>query len=212
MSTFVIILRAVSLLVFAAPLLLAVGGRGRQRSREGDRRRGDRTPVLANFAAFGLFLAFLAFFAGNADGLAALLLALCGCLLALAGASLVLWSRAELGSAWSLVPMADQATGLVTTGPYRFVRHPIYLGLSMLAMGEALAFSSWPAVAVVLAAIVPTFVWRARVEERLLADTLGERYVAYRKQTRMIIPRFLRGAAGISRPSSSDCHRDGTRS
>jgi protein-S-isoprenylcysteine O-methyltransferase Ste14 len=212
MSTFVMVLRAVSLLAFAVPLLLTGGGRGRKRSRGGDRRRGERTPVLANFAAFGLFLALLAFFAGNAEGSAALLLALCGCLLALAGAALVLWSRAELGSAWSFVPMADQRTGLVATGPYRFVRHPIYLGLSMLAMGEALAFSSWPAVAVVLAAIVPTFVWRARVEERLLADTLGERYVAYRKQTRMIIPRFLRGAAGISRPSSSDCHRDGTRS
>ncbi|MPZ21591.1 MAG: hypothetical protein GEV06_27420, partial [Luteitalea sp.] len=122
---------------------------------------------------------------------AALLLALCGCLLALAGAALVLWSRAELGSAWSFVPMADQRTGLVTTGPYRLVRHPIYLGLSLLAMGEALAFSSWPAVAVVFSAIVPTFVWRAYAEERLLADTFGERYAHYRKRTKMMIPYLL---------------------
>lgn len=63
------------------------------------------------------------------------MLAPCGCLLALAGAALVLWSRAELGSAWSFVPMADQGTDFVTTGPYRLVRHPIYLGLSLLAMG-----------------------------------------------------------------------------
>ena len=213
MSTFVIVLRAASLLAFAAPLLLSVSGRGRKRSRDGDRRRGDRTPVLANFAAFGLFLMFLAIFAGNAESLAALSLALCGCLLALAGAALVLWSRAELGSAWSFVPMADQGTGLVVTGPYRLVRHPIYLGLSMLAMGEALAFSSWPAVAVVLFAIAPTFVWRAWAEERLLADTLGERYAIYRKQTKMIIPRFRRGTAGITtQPSSSDCRRNGTKS
>jgi purine nucleosidase len=188
MSTFVMVLRAVSLLAFAVPLLLTGGGRGRKRSRGGDRRRGERTPVLANFAAFGLFLAFLAAFAGNAEGPAALLLALCGCLLALAGAALVLWSRAELGSAWSFVPMADQGTDFVTTGPYRLVRHPIYLGLSLLAMGAAVAFDSWPAVAVVFFAIVPTFVWRARVEEKLLADTFGERYAVYRKQTRMIVP------------------------
>jgi Phospholipid methyltransferase len=47
------------------------------------------------------------------------------------------------------VPKADQGTGLVTTGPYRLVRHPIYLGLALLAMGEALAFGSWPALMIV---------------------------------------------------------------
>jgi protein-S-isoprenylcysteine O-methyltransferase Ste14 len=191
MSTFVIILRVASLLAFAAPALLIAGWRGRKRSRGGDRRRGDRTSVVANFAAFGLFFAFLAAFAGNAEGLAALLLALCGCLLTLAGAALVLWSRAELGAAWSLVPPAEQGTDLVTTGPYRLLRHPIYLGLSLLAMGEAIAFSSWPANAVVFSAIVPTFVWRACAEERQLADTFGERYVHYQKLTKMMIPYLL---------------------
>ena len=131
------------------------------------------------------------YLSGNAEGPAALVLALCGCLLALAGAALVLWSRVELGSAWSLVPTADQGKGPVTTGPYRFVRHPIYLGLSLLAMGEALAFSSWPAAAVVFSAIVPTFVWRASTEEKLLTDMFGEQYAHYRKQTRMMIPYLL---------------------
>jgi protein-S-isoprenylcysteine O-methyltransferase Ste14 len=191
MSILVTVLRAASLLAFAGPTLLIVGGRGRKRSRAGDRRRGDRTPVVANFAAFGLFFAFLAAFAGNAKGPAALVLALCGCLLAVAGAALVLWSRAELGAAWSLVPTAEEGTGLVTTGPYRLVRHPIYLGLALLAMGEALAFGSWPAVAVVYSAIVPTFVWRACAEERLLADAFGDGYAQYRKQTKMMIP-YLR--------------------
>jgi protein-S-isoprenylcysteine O-methyltransferase Ste14 len=191
MSILVTILRAASLLAFAGPILLAVCGRGRKRSRGADRRRGDRAPVVANFAAFGLFFALLAAFAGTAEGSLALVLALCGCLLAAAGAALVLRSRAELGAAWSLVAAADQGTGLVTTGPYRLVRHPIYLGLSMLAMGEAVAFSNWPAVAVVFSAIVPTFVWRARAEERLLADTFGERYARYRKLTKMLIPYLL---------------------
>jgi protein-S-isoprenylcysteine O-methyltransferase Ste14 len=191
MSILVTVLRVASLLAFAGPTLLIVGGRDRKRGRGAGRRRGDRTPVVANFGAFGLFFVFLAAFAGNAEGLTVLLLALCGSLLALAGAALVLRSRAELGAAWSLVPTADQGTGLATTGPYHFIRHPIYLGLLMLAMGETLAFSNWPSVLIVFSAIVPTLVWRGRAEERLLAETFGERYANYRKQTRMMIPYLL---------------------
>jgi protein-S-isoprenylcysteine O-methyltransferase Ste14 len=99
-----------------------------------------------------LFFPSLLIFSGNSEAS----IALSGCLLALAGAALVL-SRAELGPAWSFVPKADQGTGLITTGPYRLVRHPIYLGVALLAMGEALAFGSWPALMIVLSEIVATF-------------------------------------------------------
>ena len=76
-------------------------------------------------------------------------------------------------------------------GSYRFVRHPIYLGLALLAMGEAVAFSSWPAFMIVLFGIVPTFVWRARAEEKLLSRTFGEDYAVYRQRTKIIIPHLL---------------------
>ena len=188
---FVIALRAASLLAFAAPLVLTVGGRRRSLDTRPGHGRSDRVPLLANLTAFGLFFPSLLAFRGTPEGYAALLLALTGCLLAVAGAALVLRSRMELGPAWSFVPMADQATGLVTTGPYRLVRHPIYLGLSVLAMGEALAFASWPAFFVVLAGIVPTFLWRSSAEEKLLTATFGERYARYRKQAKMIIPGLL---------------------
>jgi protein-S-isoprenylcysteine O-methyltransferase Ste14 len=190
-TTFVIALRAVSLLAFAAPLLLAVGRRRRSLERRPGHGRGHRVPLLANLTAFGLFFPSLLAFRGTLEGYAALLLALTGCLLAVGGAALVLTSRMELGPAWSFVPRADEATGLVTTGPYRFVRHPIYLGLSLLAMGETLAFASGPALLVVLAGIVPTFVWRASAEEELLTATFGDRYALYRKQTKMIIPHLF---------------------
>lgn len=121
----------------------------------------------------------------------ALPLALSGCLLALTGGLLVLRSRVELGPAWSLAPKADHGADLVTTGPYRLVRHPIYLGLALLAMGEALAFGSWVAVMIVLFGVVPTFAWRALAEEKLLSRTFGERYEIYRQRTKLIIPHLL---------------------
>jgi protein-S-isoprenylcysteine O-methyltransferase Ste14 len=89
------------------------------------------------------------------------------------------------------VPKADQGTGLVTTGPYRLVRHPIYLGLALLALGQALAFGSWPALVIVLCGIVPTFAWRARAEEKLLSRTFGEHYAVYRRRTKIIVPYVL---------------------
>jgi protein-S-isoprenylcysteine O-methyltransferase Ste14 len=191
MPALVTVFRAASLLAFAGPMLLFVGGRDRERSGGVDRRRDHRTPVLANFAAFGLFFALMIAFVGSADGPVALLLALCGCLLVVAGSALVVRSRRELGSAWSFVPMAVQGTGLITTGPYRLVRHPIYLGLVLLATGEALAFGSWPALMTVLCGIIPTFAWRAHAEEALLSQTFGESYALYRKQTQMIIPHLI---------------------
>jgi protein-S-isoprenylcysteine O-methyltransferase Ste14 len=172
-------------------MLLGVTARRREPKTRARHGGALRAPVVANLAAFGLFFPLLLIFSGSSEGSMALPLALSGCLLALGGAAIVLRSRAELGPAWSFVPKADQSTGLVTTGPYRLVRHPPYLGLSLLAVGEALAFVSWPAFLIVPSGIVPTFAWRARAEETLLSCTFGERYLLYRRQTRMIIPHLF---------------------
>jgi protein-S-isoprenylcysteine O-methyltransferase Ste14 len=190
MSTLVIVLRIVPLLAFAGAMLRSSEYRGgaKTRARPND---SDRAPLVANFAAFGLYVASLLVFAGSSAGSAALLLASSGALVGVAGAALVVRARVELGPAWSLVPKADRDTGLVTTGPYRLVRHPIYSGLAMVVMGEALAFSSWPAVMIVLAGIIPTFTWRARAEEELLSRSFGDRYIVYRQRTKMIIPHFF---------------------
>jgi protein-S-isoprenylcysteine O-methyltransferase Ste14 len=191
MSTLVIVLRVVFLLAFASPMLLGVGARRGEHKTPARHCGGGRGPVVANLAAFGLFLSSLVIFSDSANGFTALLLASLGSLLAVAGAALVLRSRAALGPAWSFVPKAGQETGLVTTGPYRLVRHPIYLGLTLLAIGQALAFRSCPAVLIVLSGIVPTFAWRARAEEKLLSRTFGKRYALYQKQTKMIFPYLL---------------------
>jgi len=188
----VMVLRFVSLLAFAAPMLLAVAGRSRATPRHRPRERGaDRTPLVANLVSAGLHVLSLLLYPGNPAGNRALLLGSLGALLCMAGAALVLRSRAVLGAAWSLAPKADQGTGFVTAGPYRFVRHPIYLGFALLATGQAIAFSSWPTVAVVLMGLVPTFAWRASTEERLLGRMFGEPYEDYRQRTRMMIPYVL---------------------
>lgn len=184
MSNTVVILRALSLVAFVSPMLRGSGARRATASKQVHHDGAGQAPVAANFAAFALFFLSLAIFPGDAAGSVALLLASAGLILAIAGGVLVARSRAELGPAWSFAPKADEKTGIVVTAPYRLVRHPIYL----LAMGEAVAFSSCPAFLIVLWAIIPTFAWRAWAEEGLLSRTFGERYIRYRKQTKMMIP------------------------
>jgi len=191
MSVLVIALRTLCLLLLASPILLRGGARRGKQKMQASREGGGRAPLVANLAAVGLFFSALMFSSGSSAAPIALPLALSGCVLAVAGAALVLRSRAELGQAWSLVPKAEQGTSPVTTGPYRLVRHPIYLGFTLLVMGQALAFSSWLALFVVMFAIVPTFAWRARAEETLLSRAFGECYASYRRRTKMIIPYLL---------------------
>jgi protein-S-isoprenylcysteine O-methyltransferase Ste14 len=191
MPTLVIALRAVAMLALAGPMLLGVSRRHGDPATHASQEASGRAPVVANLSAFGVFFASLLIFSGSTEASVALPVALTGCLLALAGSTLILRSRTELGPAWSLVPRADENTGLITTGPYRLVRHPIYLGLALLAGGEALAFGNWAAFSILLSGIVPTFAWRARAEDKLLSRTFGGRYEVYRRRTKMVIPHLL---------------------
>jgi hypothetical protein len=95
MSTLVIVLRTVSMLAFAGAMLLGFSGRRggpKTRARQGG---GDRAPLVANLAAFGLFFPSLVIFSGSSEASTRLPLALSGCFLALAGTALVLTSRAR---------------------------------------------------------------------------------------------------------------------
>lgn len=187
----VVTIRCVALLTLAAPMLIRRRGirpSGGNASREGPR---INLPVIVNIVACGLLLAMLIVASGGAQGLIPALLAVAGSLVAAGGSAIVLLSRSELGSAWSFVPKAAEQSGLIVTGPYRLVRHPIYLGLSMVAAGQAIAFNSGPGLLVVLAGVIPSFLWRARKEEALLATFFGARYRDYQRRTSMIIPYLL---------------------
>ncbi|HKE10956.1 MAG TPA: isoprenylcysteine carboxylmethyltransferase family protein [Myxococcota bacterium] len=103
-------------------------------------------------------------------------LMLCGCLISLVA---LLW----LGRSFSLVP---QARRLITTGPYRLVRHPIYLAEFVFAAGFVLQYRPWPAW-VVFALLCAMQLERIRLEEQVLRDAFPE-YSAYAGRTPMLLP------------------------
>ncbi|HMF27698.1 MAG TPA: isoprenylcysteine carboxylmethyltransferase family protein [Candidatus Cybelea sp.] len=116
-------------------------------------------------------------------------LALLGLILCALGVALAIWARVYLGSNWGL-PMSHKAQPeLVTTGPYAFVRHPIYSGLLLAILGSALAESYVWLIPLVVAG--GYFLYSARAEERLMTETFPDQYPVYQKHTKMLVPFIL---------------------
>jgi protein-S-isoprenylcysteine O-methyltransferase Ste14 len=113
-------------------------------------------------------------------------LGIAGVALCALGIGLAIYARFYLGSNWGL-PMARKANPeLITSGPYAFVRHPIYSGILLAMAGSALAESiTW---VLALPIFGPYFVYSARVEERTMAEAFPAQYPAYRAHTKMLIP------------------------
>ena len=81
---------------------------------------------------------------------------------------------------------ADQP--VINRGAYRFVRHPSYTAGMMLFGGVGLAFGNWIGFVLLMTAVVAGYIYRVRVEEKALVETIGEPYVAFMKSRRRFIP------------------------
>lgn len=77
---------------------------------------------------------------------------------------------------------------VVDTGAYRYVRHPSYTAGAMLFLGIGLALGNWISIAALLTGVIVPYGYRVRVEERALADTIGEPYRAYMRRTKRFVP------------------------
>jgi protein-S-isoprenylcysteine O-methyltransferase Ste14 len=112
-----------------------------------------------------------------------------GMIMLVAGLAFAVWARVHLGRNWGM-PMTEKAEPeLVTSGPYRFVRHPIYSGILLGILGTGLATNLFFLIAFAIA--LAYFVYSATVEERLLSATFPDAYARYRAHTKMLIPFVL---------------------
>jgi protein-S-isoprenylcysteine O-methyltransferase Ste14 len=113
-----------------------------------------------------------------------------GVALTFLGLAFSVWAREHLGRNWSAVVTVKRDHELITTGPYAWVRHPIYSGLVLAALGQAIARGQW--IGLLGVAILLGAFWRkARVEERWIREQFGSAYENYSRQVRAIIPFVL---------------------
>jgi protein-S-isoprenylcysteine O-methyltransferase Ste14 len=109
-----------------------------------------------------------------------------GIVLCAAGIAFAIWARVHLGKNWSGTPSMKEGHELITSGPYRFVRHPIYTGMLLAIIGSALvAGVIWLAVFVIMSV---NFLYRIPVEERYMMQLFPDQYPEYRKRTKALIP------------------------
>jgi protein-S-isoprenylcysteine O-methyltransferase Ste14 len=114
-----------------------------------------------------------------------------GLALTAAGFAITFWARLRLGSNWSGTVTIKVDHELIRSGPYRWVRHPIYTGLMLAMTGTAVALDRWHG-AVALLLLWVSFTIKRLKEERFMRQTFGAQYSDYSRNTGAIFPLLLR--------------------
>jgi protein-S-isoprenylcysteine O-methyltransferase Ste14 len=110
-----------------------------------------------------------------------------GLMVEVIGVFLALWARVHLGRNWSGRITVKIEHELIRSGPYRFLRHPIYTGLLAMYVGPTLVTGEWLGVAGILVAALAY--WRKiRLEEAALESAFGADYENYRRSTWALVP------------------------
>jgi len=110
-----------------------------------------------------------------------------GVMLLAAGLSFSVWARVYLGRNWSGSVTVKEGHELVRTGPYGYVRHPIYTGLIVALLGTAITSGTLRA-AVGLAIVVASFLYKLRLEETFMRETFPDQYPGYAASVPRLIP------------------------
>ena len=112
-----------------------------------------------------------------------------GLVLFFLGLAFAVWARVHIGRNWGTPMTQKNEPELVTSGPYRLVRHPIYSGILLGGAATAIALSWFWLVPAALAGVY--FIYSATVEERFMAEQFPDAYPAYRRSTKMLVPFVL---------------------
>jgi protein-S-isoprenylcysteine O-methyltransferase Ste14 len=151
--------------------------------------RGARRRIPLNGVTALSVVLVVRVFRGGSLAVHSPLLGAIGAIVFASGIALAIWARVYLGRNWGM-PMTQKAEPeLVTSGPYRFVRHPIYSGLLAAMLGTALVNNLLGLI--IVAILIGYFYYCASVEEKNLSATFPTGYPAYRNSTKMLVPFVL---------------------
>ncbi len=115
--------------------------------------------------------------------------AIVGSILTWMGIGLAIWARYHLAEYWSARITIKEDHQLIRTGPYARLRHPIYSGIILAAIGSAVVIDQWRCVLGVCL-VLTGYCIKARKEETMLTQQFGEAFREHQKHAGFLIPRF----------------------
>jgi protein-S-isoprenylcysteine O-methyltransferase Ste14 len=122
---------------------------------------------------------------------------LAGTVLIWMGIGLAIWARYHLAEYWSARVTIKEDHQLIRTGPYARLRHPIYSGLVLAAIGSALVIDRWRCVFGVCLVLIG-YCFKAKKEEAMLTQQFGDAFREHQKHTGFLIPRFRRAQQEVT--------------
>src|SRR5215472_8109523 len=116
------------------------------------------------------------------------------------GVAIAVWARYCIGVYWSARVTLKEGHQLIRSGPYAYVRHPIYTGMLVACIGTALVVGEWRGV-LAIGLLLAGHSRKAMREESMLTREFGEQYTSYRQSTGFLFPRLLH-RPGMGTPAS----------
>jgi protein-S-isoprenylcysteine O-methyltransferase len=161
-----------------------------RRSRPGATRRDEGSmAVLWIVISASVFAAIVARSVGSLRIAGPPVTILAAGLMLLIGGQVLRWaSIVTLGSYFTVDVALQDGQSVITTGPYRWIRHPSYTGLLIAFLGLGIVLGNWLSVIVLIVPILLALSYRIRIEERVLRLALGEAYATYCQRTARLVP------------------------
>ncbi len=98
------------------------------------------------------------------------------------------WSAKTLGEYYTRTLLIKERHLIIDLGPYRFIRHPGYLGIIIAFIGAALGMNNEFAIVIIPIILIIMYGYRIKTEENMMKRTFGQAYTEYMKRSRRIIP------------------------
>ncbi|KKQ18594.1 MAG: hypothetical protein US31_C0003G0023 [Berkelbacteria bacterium GW2011_GWA1_36_9] len=151
--------------------------------------RGDWSLIVTSFLYLIVSLLIIfTFFSTNSKNNLVLVI---GIIIYLSAIALRAWSIGLLKNQWSIHLTdnpKDKEKKLIKSGPYRYIRHPIYLGAILDLIGFALIANAYYYIFVILFVNTPFYIWRCFEDEKISTEKFGKEYIEYKKTTSPLIP------------------------